>query len=1279
MKNTVIVLMAFILTFITLTFTLAQSFEAPIQEITHYAEEYETGNINYAQLVVHLTSSREELAEVMGAKAMGHDAVLKTEQLEKALGKPTELTKWIWVENEEREQKLDEGIPAWRKIIFDGKKIQIWLGAWPNMIRKDNENQVFYRLNTDIQFKSIEEQINIKEKIEEISSLANEYSSNPTKENLENLAKESVNVEQTFNSRFNQNPGKCEELMNDIFGSENKRDTQKILMQEIDFFEGDDFDAILRLEMCDECQWHWVNLNLWFDARGRFNYPEEERDFDVNYREKYKENNLENFKTEARNLIEEIKNAIEQQDFESAMDKAQELRMLNEAWNEKANNVWEEIQDDFRVDFESMTDAEREECHKNYCWIKKEQEKRENVRKLTDSNYQERKSFYTDLFSSYEKKEFYYEENGWEKRLLEEFKEFGEEMCSNNQDDNNDGQVDCSDSQCGGKICGYDLITITNDNETREEKKELYCIAGTCQAKEVIIQEKIAVCGNHLCEENEAESCAEDCATCLEHEAIECEGKVIFSGKDQTNCPLEPICLKEEIACEVDEDCVDPLCGDASCVEGICQIIELTECKEPECFGGQEKIQNCQSGEEIVSEKCVEGLWIETGVECEALEGEVEKETIRNAVGDECAIKEDCGNENDVCSNGRCVTIPITLNIEQETEEIEENIEQFLEEEPDIEESEVREEILESPEFEGGEQTENRQEVGENREENRESVTGNVIFSFFSSLASKMKFTGFNVEEGTGENGSNEDTNNEGGTQNQDTTNENQQFVGGFEQKPPENFEQPDERFEDEREDREKDERDRRENECNERCERECYDKEVRPCVEDCIWEQCGSELECNVDEVRLSCENQCNSENDPGTCKSECFDKCAEGKDTWIEPERKEHKQEKFVFTVGGSCRNAQDKTEGYLWFGGWGEEFNDFHLIKNKYYSHGGLDWCERDLKNLLTQRKELEKSFNEEFAKWFFEKYVANSADDWQKHISGIFELYWRDVDLSRQLVERSQCLRRSFIPEHQLINFKYETEYGKMEFWEELKTTKLEHSEVESEIISPYMKTWLFPSREFFKQEMKKSMEMHKLPGPPEEERRNTLSEEEKRELRENDEFMENIRNFNENYGENLVIQLKDFENNEAVFNVYIIINENDIMYFEPMPPTEVPAEDVKIELDVDKLLDIIEYEESDRVELESPPWDRKPRTTFANNVVGGTKMFFMFNSFMNSAVSIPESAEDDAKFFVENFFEIAMGGGEDREEDFEDQEFDEEKLPENWEDKEFITGQVIRVK
>ena len=183
----------------------------------------------------------------------------------------------------------------------------------------------------------------------------------------------------------------------------------------------------------------------------------------------------------------------------------------------------------------------------------------------------------------------------------------------------------------------------------------------------------------------------------------------------------------------------------------------------------------------------------------------------------------------------------------------------------------------------------------------------------------------------------------------------------------------------------------------------------------------------------------------------------------------------------------------------------------------------------------------------------------------------------------------------------------------------------------------------------------------------------LSEEERNMLKQ--EILEDIRDFNENFGDSLVVQFKDFSTGEVVFNLYMKINEDDVIYFEPMLPSELPEKDVVIELDVEKFMDIIEYEKSGTLELESPPWDKKPRVSFVKGVTDNVKMYLMFRSLMSSAVVSPEDAEPSAKFFTRIFFERVMGDGEHP----PDEEKPGEEIDEDvWEDKESLTGQAIKI-
>jgi len=105
---------------IALPVVLADSVEDEIQKLTHYAEDYETGNIDYVQLLLYLGSTREKLNEILGATGKHEGGLLKQEQIEQVFGEPDEETKWVWVEKEQREKKLDSAVPIWKRVVFDG-------------------------------------------------------------------------------------------------------------------------------------------------------------------------------------------------------------------------------------------------------------------------------------------------------------------------------------------------------------------------------------------------------------------------------------------------------------------------------------------------------------------------------------------------------------------------------------------------------------------------------------------------------------------------------------------------------------------------------------------------------------------------------------------------------------------------------------------------------------------------------------------------------------------------------------------------------------------------------------------------------------------------------------------------------------------------------------------------------------------------------------------------------------------------------------------------------
>ena len=85
MKKEALFLISILILFLSAYLVSSESIDSSIKKITYSAEQYETGNIDYARLIVYMASSSKELAEEMGAVSENHDPILRQEQLESAL------------------------------------------------------------------------------------------------------------------------------------------------------------------------------------------------------------------------------------------------------------------------------------------------------------------------------------------------------------------------------------------------------------------------------------------------------------------------------------------------------------------------------------------------------------------------------------------------------------------------------------------------------------------------------------------------------------------------------------------------------------------------------------------------------------------------------------------------------------------------------------------------------------------------------------------------------------------------------------------------------------------------------------------------------------------------------------------------------------------------------------------------------------------------------------------------------------------------------------------
>tara|TARA_Y100000310_G_scaffold84897_1_gene81747 strand:- start:766 stop:1215 length:450 start_codon:yes stop_codon:yes gene_type:complete len=124
----------------------AQSVDDEIDNLVYYAEQYEMGNINYLQLLAYGSLIKEDVNDLLGSFQYEEHGPrgISAEAAEVFFGEPTWYTKWAWDVYQNEEVQLDEKLPSYEKVLFDGHRVQITFNAWPHRYSAGGEEVVFY-------------------------------------------------------------------------------------------------------------------------------------------------------------------------------------------------------------------------------------------------------------------------------------------------------------------------------------------------------------------------------------------------------------------------------------------------------------------------------------------------------------------------------------------------------------------------------------------------------------------------------------------------------------------------------------------------------------------------------------------------------------------------------------------------------------------------------------------------------------------------------------------------------------------------------------------------------------------------------------------------------------------------------------------------------------------------------------------------------------------------------------------------------------------------------
>lgn len=360
----------------------------------------------------------------------------------------------------------------------------------------------------------------------------------------------------------------------------------------------------------------------------------------------------------------------------------------------------------------------------------------------------------------------------------------------------------------------------------------------------------------------------------------------------------------------------------------------------------------------------------------------------------------------------------------------------------------------------------------------------------------------------------------------------------------------------------------------------------------------------------------------------------------------------EKEVFVVRGVSSISKGKENCMLAFGGGGKSgaFETVVALQDKYRKDTPPTYADYNLENRIKERQEFEKSFTPEFAKSLFENRLANDASNWESMADNIFALDEKNIENLAEMARMMDSLgiERLDPESYNLINFKYESPLGKLEYNEVKDTVFLSGMRSPVEIISPSIKLELYASEDFVRSELRKAKLNNEFIGSvgsqAKREAENGLTREEKVAIINNPELMELITKLSESYGDKtLDVQLMIVDGEDVLYNVYARINPEYIVKAEPMSEEIIPPVDARVIVPFSEAYKLIES--SRRIAFTRyAPWDKSFKFS---SIITSTMDWFTIkrqtSALMNSVKIEGNNEKDIKKLFEEIFFEIGEQG------------------------------------
>ncbi len=383
-----------------------------------------------------------------------------------------------------------------------------------------------------------------------------------------------------------------------------------------------------------------------------------------------------------------------------------------------------------------------------------------------------------------------------------------------------------------------------------------------------------------------------------------------------------------------------------------------------------------------------------------------------------------------------------------------------------------------------------------------------------------------------------------------------------------------------------------------------------------CEQVHCSVHQYCNAEKGWCDCKkgfwdcdgdwsNGCESTEQCKGCQqdSDCAPtRCSEDKQRIAEFKCKQggsHTEEIANAEIGGFCKTlASGETEQGFWVGAWGEKMDSFEPAKQAAHSEFSKEWCQLELDSLLEERKQLEQNANPETMQWFFKEFVQKDTKDFEKQAQALFSVFDAFQGVNGDLARNQECLGQTGLPSSvKPVRVEFQSDIGKVEIWEEEKQTSFFGKPVEA--LSPYVRAWIFPAREQFKDVFREGMKKEK-PGP---------TPADLAQLSKDPKAMETIQRISNAYGGKAQILIEIRDGQEIVMKQLLSIDPENLIAVQTneQAPQEV---DIKLSVSYDFFYNMLSniFKHSQKNQIVRPYWEEQEKPFNVDEAVIGIQIF-----------------------------------------------------------------------